>query len=363
MIKKSLMVKRIYNNPEVYYGKGATSSCLKAIELSRMLVLVSGTVKKSEYYGKIIAGLAGKQIQEEIIHGPVQETIAKLAKTYSGPAKPDLIVAIGGGKVLDSAKVLKVLLDNPGLSFADLEKTRFCEKSVTKLVAIPTTPGTGSETNSIAVTRDAAGRKVPLINNGFVPDVAILDHEFLAGLDIQAIYEFSADIFSHAFEGSVSAASTPLLAAIGKSALSLLKGGLEKLRADPKDAKALESILHAGHLAGIVQGNAFVGACHALAHTIEEQIPGVSHGQSILLTLKQTILWLKETTKKPEYDEYLDAYNVLGFDTHRKPEVLKKMNADAWAEASLKDPSISTSPVRMKKENLLVLIDWILNRP
>jgi alcohol dehydrogenase class IV len=364
MIKKSLMVKRIYNNPEVYYGKGATASCLKALDQTRLIVFVSGTVKKSEYYTKIISSLAGKQIQEETIASPSQGNIAQLAKKYAGPAKPDVIVAIGGGKVMDSAKVFKVLLDNPGLSFADLEKSRSCEKNTTKLIAIPTTPGTGSETNSIAVTRDAAGRKIPLINSGFVPDVAILDHEFLLGHDPQAIFEFSADIFSHAFEGSVSAAGTPLLSALARSAISMLKAGIEKFKADPKDPKGLELILQSGHIAGIVQGNAFVGACHALAHTIEEQVPGVSHGQSILLTLKQTILWLKETTKKPEYDEFLDAYNALKFDTYRKADVIKgKVDPDTWAEASLKDPSITTSPVRMKKENLLVLEDWILNKP
>ncbi len=364
MIKKSLMVKRIYNNPEVYYGKGATASCLKALDQARLIILVSSTVKKSEYYGKIIAALTGKQIQEEVIASPTQETIVKLVQKYAGPAKPDAIVAIGGGKVLDSAKAFKVLLDNPGMSFADLEKNRFCDKAITRLIAIPTTPGTGSETNSIAVTRDTAGRKIPLINSGFVPDVAILDHEFLLGHDAQAIFEFSADIFSHAFEGSVSAAGTPLLSAIARSAISMLKVGIEKIKADPKDPKGLESILQAGHLAGVVQGNAFVGACHALAHAIEEQIPGVSHGQSILLTLKQTIAWLKEITKKPEYDEYMGAYNAMGFDAFRKPGLIKgKIDIDRWAEAALKDPSISTSPVRMKKENLLVLEDWILNKP
>ncbi|NMC03609.1 MAG: iron-containing alcohol dehydrogenase [Candidatus Lokiarchaeota archaeon] len=362
MIKKQLMVKRIYNNQEVYYGKGATGACLKALDLSRLLVLVSGTVKRSDYYNKIMTGMAGKQIPEEIVAEPLQEEIAKLAQKYKGGSRPDIIVAIGGGKVLDSAKVLRVLLDNPWMTFEDLEKSKFCEKTITRLVAIPTTPGTGSETNSIAVTRSAAGRKIPLINGGFVPDMAILDHEFMTTLSPQAIHEFAADIFSHAFEGSVSIMGTPLLAAIGKSALVLLKGGLEKLRADAKDPKALEQILHAGHLAGTVQGNAFVGACHALAHTIEEQSPGISHGQSILLTLKQTILWLKDATKKTEYDEFIDLYNAIGFDAYRKRDALAAVEPDKWAEAALKDPSMSTSPVRMKKENVLVLIDWIRNR-
>ena len=355
------MVKRIYNNPEVYYGKGAASACLKSLDVSSMIMLVSQTVKDTEYFGKILANLAEKQPAVETIGSPSWEAIAELAAKLSSAEKPELIIAIGGGKILDSAKVLKVMLDNPGVTLEDLKTNQFCDVATTKLIAIPTTPGTGSETNSIAVVRDADNHKVPLINSGFVPDLAILDHEFMANLDAQAIYEFSADIFAHAFEGSVSAAGTPLLAAIARSAMSLLKTGFEKLRVDSKDPKAHESILHAGHLAGIVQGNAFVGACHALAHAIEEQ-KLVSHGQSILLCLKQTIAWLKDTTQKPEYDEFMADYETLRFDEFKKPEALEGIDPGAWADVALLDPSITTSPIRMKKDNLLVLIDWILNR-
>lgn len=355
------MVKRIYNNPEVYYGKGAANACLKSLDASSLLMLVSQTVKETEYFGKIMASLGEKDVKLEVITSPAWNTISDLASKIASSARPKIIVAIGGGKIMDSAKVLKVMLDNPGITLEDLKSNQFCDASTIKLIAIPTTPGTGSETNSIAVIRNADNHKVPLINSGFVPGLAILDHEFMASLDSQAIYEFSADIFAHAFEGSVSAAGTPLLAAIARSAMSLLKVGFEKLRVDPKDPKAHESILHAGHLAGIVQGNAFVGACHALAHAIEEQKP-VAHGQSILLCLKQTIAWLKETTQKPEYDEFMADYDALGFDAFKTPETLEGMDPDAWAEAALQDPSITTSPVRMKKDNLLVLIDWILNR-
>lgn len=359
MIKKKMMVKRIFNNPEVYYQKGAIS-CLKNINYNNILILVSNTIKNSEYYNKVKSYLEGKKVQDEIVPTPTQEIINNLKEKYS-TIKPEVIIGIGGGKVLDCAKVLKVLMDNLNLSFSDLENTQFCDIDQTKLIAIPTTPGTGSEANSIAVIKNSEGKKIPYINQGFVPNLAILDHTFLKSIEEKALFEFAADIFAHSFEGSVSIASTTLLRAIGKSCLSLLKSGISKIKKNPNDTKALAEIQYSGYLGGIVQGNAYVGLCHALAHALEEQTP-ISHGGSILAVLKLTLQWMKRTKYKPEYDEFLKIYDAIGFDKYRNTEILQKLDIDQWAERALKDPSITTSPIRMKKENLLVLINWILNQ-
>ncbi len=358
MIKKKTMVKRIYHNPEVYYGKGSVS-ILKSIECSRILFLVSGSVQKTPLFEKVRGYFEGKEAREEVVAAPAAAFVVSLVQKYASGWIPEVIIAVGGGKVLDTAKVVRVMLDNRDVTFDYLKQNQFVTSITTKLVAVPTTPGTGSETNPIAVIKDQAGIKMPYINQGFVPDVAILDNGFMETLGEKEIYEFAADIFSHAAEGSVSVAGTPLLSAIATSSLKLLKDGFDKFKQDPKDPKGLSDVLYAGHLAGIVQGNAFVGVCHALAHTIEKQVK-VSHGGSILLTLKPTLDWLKQATGKPEYDGFLAMYDAIGFDKYRAQDALKDIDKDAWADAALLDPSISTTPVRMKKDNILVLIDWIL---
>ncbi|GAH37089.1 unnamed protein product, partial [marine sediment metagenome] len=250
---------------------------------------VSNTIKNSKYYEKIKTYLSEKSIQEEIIKTPNQDIILDLKKKYS-TNKPEVIVAIGGGKVIDSAKVLKVFLDNPSLTFLDLEKQQFCEKTVIKLIAIPTTPGTGSEATAIAVLNDNEGKKFPFINKGFLPDLAILDHTFLQTIEIKDIFIFGADIFSHASEGYVSMASSPLIKSISRSCLHLLKSGFSKIKEDLEDTSGLAEIMYAGYLGGIVQGNAFVGAVHALAHALEQQFK-TSHASSILTVLKPTLQW------------------------------------------------------------------------
>ncbi|MFX0072194.1 MAG: iron-containing alcohol dehydrogenase [Candidatus Hermodarchaeota archaeon] len=357
MINKKLMVKRIYNNPEVFYRKGAVS-VLKHIEYEKILLLVSNTVRNSEYFQKIQSYLSAKSVQEEIIKIPSQEAIQNLKKKYLNDI-PEVIVAIGGGKVLDSAKILKVLLDNPSLTFTELEANQFSENNKIKLVAVPTTPGTGSEVTSVSVLIDKEGRKIPYVNKGFLPDLAILDHTFLETIETRALFEFAADIFSHACEGQVSMVSSPLIKSISKSCLELLNSGIAKIKEDLKNTEGLAEIMYAGHLGGIVQGNAFVGAIHALSHALE-QLFKISHASAILTVLKPTILWLKNVKYLADYDEFLNIYEKIGFERFKKSDFLEKIEKERWADIALQDPSISTSPVRMKKENLMDLINFIL---
>ncbi len=248
------------------------------------------------------------------------------------------------------------------MNLKDLENNQFCEKNIIKLVAIPTTPSTGSEATSIAVLKDREGKKIPYINQGFMANLAILDHTFLDTIEPKDLFVFGADIFAHACEGQVSLASSPLIRAISKSCFELLKSGFSKLKENLKDSNALSEISYAGYLGGIVQGNAFVGAIHALAHALEQQFE-ISHSSSILSVLKPTLQWLRSHAKnKSDYDEFLENYEDIGFDKFRNTKLLEKVDKEKWVELALNDASISTSPIRMKKENLMELINWIMKQ-
>ncbi|MHA1720716.1 MAG: iron-containing alcohol dehydrogenase [Promethearchaeota archaeon] len=357
MIRKKLMIKRLWNTPEVYYKKGAIS-CLKSIDYSKFLVLIAEPIKNSEYYSKIEKYTQEKSVRIEIIQFLNQDEILKLRDKYLED-KPEVIVAIGGGSVIDPAKILRVFLSYPEIGFNDFHEQQFLDLNSVKLVAIPTTPGTGSESTAVAVIYDKDGHKHPYLNHGFMPDLAILDSNFLNSLPVKALYEFGADIFSHAIEGSVSVMTTPLLKSIGESSLNLLKSGFAKLKEKNDDPKAFAEIQYAGYLAGTVQGNAFVGVCHALAHTMEQQI-SISHAASILLLIKPVLTWYFKETNKEIYKHFLETYENIGFEQYRDPSKLAMINKDKWVDDALQDPSISTSPIRFKKERLLELIEWIL---
>ncbi len=353
-----IRTSRIYYNPEVYYGKDAIS-CLKSIQQENLLILISNTIRNSEHYQIIQTHVSKKTCRVEIITHPTQETILALKEKYLH-SKPEAIIAIGGGKVIDTAKCLKLVLNNPSIDFSNMHKLQFSEVNEIKLVAVPTTPSTGSEANSVAVITDRRGVKTPYLNDSFIPDMAVMDYNFLESFDLKSLYVLAADIFTHASEGMVSVARTPFLKAIGHSCLSLLESGLNALKKDLKDTRALSELSSAGYLGGIMVGNAYVGAIHALAHTLEKQT-NKSHSNLILSLIKPVYSWSKTQKDNPLYNEFLSIYEQIGFEDYVNYDVFNEINIDEWIEDANKDINMMTNGIKMDKENIPQLIEWVLN--
>lgn len=350
-------MSRVYFNPEIYYGKGAVS-CLKSIEQDNLLILLSNTIKNSEYYKTIQSYLAEKSCKEEIIPSPKMRLLLSLREKYIND-KPEVIIAIGGGKVIDMAKCLRFLLNNVDVDISKMHEIRFSENNEIKLVAVPTTPSTGSEANAAAVITLDNGIKVPYINDGLIADMAVLDYTFLETLNVSSLYHLAADIFTHAVEGMTSIAQTPFIKALGTSCLSLLESGFNKIKENPKDGKALGDISNAGYLGGLVLGNAGVGACHSLAHTLEKQLGG-SHSKHIMSVIKPLMLWSKKESNNPLYDEFLKLYDAIGFEKYVDLESFKKVNVDQWIQDAIKDPNMVYNGIKMDPEKTADLVKFIM---
>lgn len=361
MIKKKLMMKRLWFPPEVYYAKGAVSA-IKKIEENKILILINEQIKNSTHFEKIEKNLSEKKVFYEVFQNIFLEDIQDLKEKYRAEAI-DVIIAIGGGSTLDPAKMLKAFLTNKDWTLTEIEQNQFLTTGSIKLVAIPTTPGTGSESTSVAVIKDKNGNKKPYINAIFIPDLVILDHNFLTTIPEKMLLEFCADIFAHAWEGSISIGSSTLLQSIAKSSLELLKNGIHNYNTD-KQIDALGDILYAGHLAGIVQGNASVGVCHALAHTLEV-LCYIPHSKGILFLIEPILNWIYAQKEKPEYQEFIESFKSLGLNKFKDESIINSinnMNKENLIDLVLKDPAITTTPIRMNKENLLELINWIIQK-
>ncbi|MHA1794314.1 MAG: iron-containing alcohol dehydrogenase [Promethearchaeota archaeon] len=359
MIRKALNSRKIYNNIEVQHGKGAIS-CLKHVPADNPLLFLSRSVTNTKHYDKVKEFLENKDAMTINVHAPSKEFIEEIIDQVN-EFSPDIVIAIGGGKVIDVAKIVRCFLANPGTSLQEMRKNRFLKRDPVPFVAAPTTPGTGSEANIIAVIRNIEHDKdlIPIINLAFMPDLAILDHGFLSSLTIKTLFLASADIFTHAFEGSISILSSPILSAIGWSALDLLKSGLEKLKNKPSNTKALAEILQSGHLGGIVQGNAHVGIIHALSHAMLMQ-KNISHDQSMVAIMEPVMSWMKEKKPDLKIEKYINRYHELGIEKYKNKNIFDTIDVEKWIHDALKDPSISTCPIRFNKQNLEELVKWIL---
>lgn len=197
------------------------------------------------------------------------------------PAKPDVLIALGGGSVIDSAKVLaaehgdfdrvlRILSGN-----ADVDDTG---RPALPIVAIPTTAGTGSEVTHWATVWDPHNaRKLSLSRPDLYPETVIVDPRLMAGLPMQPTLASGLDALSHALESIWNIHANPVTRGLAVQAARELIGGLGRVNAHPDDLDARSDMA----LGALRAGLAFSNTHTALAHNISYAITltrGVAHG-------------------------------------------------------------------------------------
>jgi alcohol dehydrogenase class IV len=348
MIQKSMFSTTVQPVPRLFVGKNAIGS-LKQLDAQKVLVLLSPTVSKTEMYAKVKQSLAHKTVWEEIIPDAQESTAQSIASKYMAES-PQAVVAIGGGVVLDTAKIIRYLLQKAD-STLTLPLNNQKERTI-PLALVATTPSTGSEVSTIAVLKRQAS-KVPYVADSLLADVAILDPNFLLTLGKEQLVELCADIIAHAYESNCSKLSNTYVRAYARAAMQELQTGFSQY--EPNNVSALEKIQCAGMLAGIAQTNAFVGVCHALAHSLET-MQGISHSKAILSVLYPCMTW--HAKHGIDTAAFIQVYEHLGLQSIAD-HTLTNVDAQAWLTLTLADPSIKTNSILMKEENLRELIQWI----
>jgi alcohol dehydrogenase len=180
----------------------------------------------------------------------------------------ELIVGLGGGSVLDTAKAASMLMNNKG-SCAKYEGKNLFPEASAAFIAIPTTCGTGSEVTWVSVLSDpSARRKISIKGDGMFPSLALVDADVLETLPSQLIAETGLDALTHAIEAIVCRLANPVSDLLAREAVHLLLPNLPRLVSDPKDSRARESVMRASTFAGMAFGNADVAAVHCLSESI-----------------------------------------------------------------------------------------------
>ena len=214
--------------------------------------------------------------------------------------RADQIIALGGGSVIDVAKIMKLKYESPqadldelGAAFLDIRK-RVAEYPTEKtnrvrLIAIPTTSGTGSEVTPFAVLIDKErGRKVTLTDYSLSPDVAIVDPQFVMSMPKGLTADTGIDCLTHGLEAGVSVYASPYTDSNAMQAIRLVFKYLPIAYEHPRDEEARTMMHNAACIAALAFSNASVGVSHALAHAFGARF-GVAHGRANALMLPHVI--------------------------------------------------------------------------
>ena len=202
--------------------------------------------------------------------------------------KCQAVIAVGGGSVLDAAKMMAMLHTNPGPleKFDGIQK---CKKAGLPLFAIPTTAGTGSEITLAAIITDPVShKKVPIVDSKMIPGYIALDAEIMKGMPPGITAATGMDALTHAVESYLSKASSESTEIQAKAAIRLIFMYLVKAYKDGGDMQARDAMAMASFYAGSAFGKTSVGYVHGIAHQLG-RVCGTPHGNANAMVLPEVL--------------------------------------------------------------------------
>ncbi|MFC4060541.1 bifunctional acetaldehyde-CoA/alcohol dehydrogenase, partial [Planomonospora corallina] len=309
---------------KIYFEPNAIRYLADMPDVRRVTVVTDPVMTRLGHVDRVIDVLQRRgervalQIVDDVEPEPSVTTVdrgAELMRAF----QPDTIVALGGGSVMDAAKVMWLRYEHPEVVFADMKEKFFDIRKRAfrfpalgeraRLVCVPTTSGTGAEVTPFAViTDDATGKKYPLADYALTPSVAIVDPVLAADLPRTVTADSGFDALTHAIESYVSVYANDFTDGLALQAIKLIFGHLERaVTGGAADPEAREKMHNAGTIAGMAFGNAFLGIVHAMSHTLGATFH-VAHGRTNALLLPHVIRYNGTVPSKlsgwPKYEDY-----------------------------------------------------------
>ena len=332
LINTKRIAKRMVNMqwfkvpPKIYFENNSVQYLQKMEGIERAFIVTDPTMVKLGYVDKVLYYLRKREkychaeIYSDVEPDPDVETIMRGVVAMRS-FQPDVIIALGGGSAIDAAKGMWLFYEHPDTSFDDI-KLKFMDirkraykfpklGEKAKLVAIPTTSGTGSEVTSFSVITDRKNGniKYPLADYAVRPDVAIIDPQFVMSLPKSATCDTGLDVLTHAMEAYVSVMASDYTDGLCLQAIDMVFTYLPRAyKNGSTDAEAREKMHNASCIAGMAFTNAFLGLNHSMAHKLggEYHIP---HGRANAILLPYVIEYNSQKPTKfasfPKYEKFI----------------------------------------------------------
>lgn len=299
-----------FNSPEIVFGEDALSY-LEQIEGERALIVTDPTLHQLGFTERVERPLQAAQIATrvfaEVEPEPSIQTVLRGAALAADFA-PDWIIGLGGGSAIDAAKAIQALYERPDLEPEAISPIIPLGIARTKLIAIPTTSGTGSETTwALVLTDTAEKRKIALASRELVPRLAIVDPALTRDLPARITADTGLDALTHAVEGYTSTWSSDFTEGLCLKACQLVFRYLERAVADGHDMEAREHLANAASIAGLGFGNANLGLAHAMGHSFGGLFKQ-PHGRCVALFLP----YIMDYTLNNGYTRYADLARFAG---------------------------------------------------
>ncbi len=369
---------------KIYFEAGSIGYLEKMPDITRAFIVTDESMVNFGYVDKILYHLRKRpqhvhsEIFSEVESDPSFDTIYKGVEMMR-EFKPDVIIALGGGSPIDAAKGMWLFYEHPEadaegmkLKFMDIRKRTYKFPKLgtkSKLVAIPTTSGTGSEVTSFAVITDKKqNKKYPLADYELTPDVAIVDPDLVMSLPKSITADTGMDVLTHAIEAYVSNMASDFTDGLAEKAVELVFKNIREAYNNGSNRVAREKMHNASTIAGMAFTNAFLGVNHSLAHKIGAEFH-LPHGRINAILLPYVIRYNSQKPTKfvsfPKYEYYIadqkyaDLSRRMNFPAYGNEEgvnsliaEIKKLNNDLNIPKSFKEAGINEQEFLSKVDML-----------
>ena len=291
----------------VRFGADALG-CLTELTASKLFIVTDPFMVESKMVERVTSRLAGRQykIYSDVVPDPSLELVIKGIGEVS-EFRPDAVIALGGGSVIDEAKAIMHFAKQMG-NLPDIP-----------FIAIPTTSGTGSEVTSFAVITDQTkGIKYPLVDPGLLPDIAVLDADLVKSVPTTIVADTGMDVLTHALEAYVSKKANSFTDGLAEKAVRLVFQYLVRSFQNGEDREAREQMHLASCIAGLSFDQTSLGVNHAIAHNIGGKFK-IPHGRANAILLPFVIEYNANISgfSQKEYnaaaEKYAEIARLTGF--------------------------------------------------
>lgn len=289
--------------PDIYYGPNSLD-ILRTLDIKKVFLVTDENMVRLKVSDKITNILKARGVEVKIYSDvkpdPTDEEIIKGMLELT-PYDPDCIVALGGGSPIDACKAM--------LYFVNKIKKALGETKTPKFVAIPTTSGTGSEVTSYSVVTSGS-KKIPLSDEEMLPDIAILNPEFIKTLPPAIIADTGMDVLTHAIEAYVCKVGNLFTKTLALGAIKTVFEDLVNNYEDPTLERERIDLQIASCMAGVAFSNSALGINHSIAHSLGARFHK-AHGRLNALIMPKVIKFNSQNKEAAKL--YCEISKSLGF--------------------------------------------------
>lgn len=327
--------------PTIVFNRGAAKDLnnhIQALGKRAALIVTDKNLAASGVLDSILDALRAANLTVEVFDG-VEPNPTDLNVEAGAEKLKELgdavVVPIGGGSSMDCGKSIALLASNPGTveEMQDSNPT----PAAAPVIAVPTTAGTGSETNNACViTNTRLGRKTYVMHPSITPAFSVLDPDLTVGLPTYPTATCGFDVLTHAVEAFVSVGANAYSDTIALEAIRKVAGNLRKVVADGQDIEARSQMLLGSAMAAQAFNVTGLGSAHGTGHAISARL-NAAHGQT-LATMLPHVMEYNMSVREEKYAEVARILEPSGPGTGAGAiDAVLTLRADIGIERSITD--------------------------